>query len=152
MQRNLGRKTLSEISSSEEWKCLVCDPKQIYEQRALFYAIFQHQQELKPKRRDQSAGKGVKRKSAVQIVKLEPQQLIHFSADNFVEENFAEAVKTLEAYQVRAANILSSAFHQIETKYRNQLNTRQLSVHNSEAIQISDPQWLGFRDIAQNQG
>jgi hypothetical protein len=50
LQRNLGRKTLSEISSSEEWKCLVCNPTQIFEQRALYYALYVNQKELIEKR------------------------------------------------------------------------------------------------------
>jgi hypothetical protein len=29
LQRNLGRKFVSEITSTEEWKCLACDPKQV---------------------------------------------------------------------------------------------------------------------------
>ena len=29
LQRNLGRKFVDEITDTDEWKCLVCDPKQV---------------------------------------------------------------------------------------------------------------------------
>ncbi len=104
-QRNLGRKVVSEISTSEEWRCLVCDPKQIYEQRALYYALFMHQQEIKASRPPKKENQGARRKSAqvsapkpAEELKPEEPELI-FSAENFISENFIEALKTLETFQ-----------------------------------------------------
>ena len=102
----MGRKCLSDISSSEEWKCLVCDPKQIFELRALYYALFTHQQELKAKKGVRKEGQP-RRKSSLpteagdkeedEVVADETK--VTFSAENFLDENFDEALKTLAEYQ-----------------------------------------------------
>ena len=101
----MGRKAVSEIGSSEEWRCLVCDPKQIYEQRALYYALFMHQQEIKASRPPKKENQGARRKSAPvsapkpsEEVNPEEPELV-FSAENFISENFIEALKTLEAFK-----------------------------------------------------
>ena len=41
IQRNLGRAKMQEITAADEWKCPECDPKQIYEQQALYWAVWQ---------------------------------------------------------------------------------------------------------------
>lgn len=107
-QRNLGRKFVSEISSSEEWKCLVCDPKQIYELRALYYELYINQKDIlekKLKRQEEQA----KRRSSVsatpkktekpaeEAIPEAPEMI--FSSDNFLEDNFGEAMKTLTDFQ-----------------------------------------------------
>ena len=39
VKRNLGRTAVSKIEDSEEWKCFECEPKQVREQRLLFFSI-----------------------------------------------------------------------------------------------------------------
>ena len=41
MQRNLGRERVVELTNSEDWGCLVCDPTQIYKQKATYFALYQ---------------------------------------------------------------------------------------------------------------
>merc|ERR1711974_506133 len=41
IQRNLGRAKMQEITAADGWKCPECDPKQIYEQQALYWAVWQ---------------------------------------------------------------------------------------------------------------
>ena len=47
MQRNLGRKLLSEIQNAEEWRCLVCDPKALMPIRATYYNLFKQKRKKK---------------------------------------------------------------------------------------------------------
>jgi hypothetical protein len=105
----LGRKCVSEISSSEEWKCLVCDPKQIYELRALYYALFTHQQELQAKKSVRKEG-AARRKSSLPSAAGDKEdevvaegaaddKKISFSAENFLDENFEEVLKTFAEFQ-----------------------------------------------------
>lgn len=42
IKRNLGRTELTEIENSDDWKCFECKPKQIREQRALYYSIYKY--------------------------------------------------------------------------------------------------------------
>lgn len=42
IKRNLGRSTLSEIENCDDWKCFECKPKQIREQRALYYSLYKY--------------------------------------------------------------------------------------------------------------
>jgi len=103
IQRNLGRQKLAEITSSEEWKCLCCDPKQLYEKQALFWAVWQRYKsgnykkpsdikKEKEKQKKEAAKKAAteKQKRGARLVK-DPK--------NFVDENLSEAFKTLNVYQ-----------------------------------------------------
>lgn len=83
LQRNLGRKFVSEITSTEEWKCLACDPKQIYELRALYHAVYTHQEELKAKK---------SRKGSVDKKSPAGSE----SGENFLDENLTEAYTILD--------------------------------------------------------
>jgi hypothetical protein len=42
IKRNLGRSKVAEIEEAEEWKCLVCCPRQIWKQRALYHSLWTH--------------------------------------------------------------------------------------------------------------
>merc|ERR1739848_223925 len=100
LNRNLGSKALREITKSEEWMCLLCDPKPLYPQKALYYCAYKSQDQIKQMReadrekeklrRQASRNRGVSKSEKDAVVK-NPQ--------NFLEENISEAFKTLEVYQ-----------------------------------------------------
>jgi len=100
LNRNLGSKALREITKSEEWMCLLCDPKPLYPQKAMYYCAYKSQDQIKSMReadrekeklkRQNSRNKGVSKSEKDAVVK-NPQ--------NFLEENISEAFKTLEVYQ-----------------------------------------------------
>lgn len=86
---------------------MVCDPKQIYELRALYYALYINQKDILEKKR-KKAEEQAQRKSSIQAtpkkaaeqeeVQPEAPEMV-FTADTFIDENFAEAVKTLTEFQ-----------------------------------------------------
>lgn len=43
LQRNMGREYITEITSSDTWKCLRCNPRQLDDLRALYYHIYINQ-------------------------------------------------------------------------------------------------------------
>ena len=105
----MGRKFVAEISSSEEWKCLVCDPKQIYELRALYYALFINQKDILEKKMKKLEEQSQRKSSmhatpkkasdqANEEVQPEEPEMV-FAADTFLDENFAQAMKTLTEFQ-----------------------------------------------------
>ena len=46
IKRNLGRVKVSEIEESEQWRCLVCDPRQVWRQRGVFYSVWMFQKTI----------------------------------------------------------------------------------------------------------
>ena len=85
MQRNLGRERIVEITSSEDWGCLVCDPTQIYPQKATYFALYQHnkspdfaRKRVKVKRHVTAKRTNLLSRKADKVLN-EPQ--------NFIEEN-----------------------------------------------------------------
>lgn len=50
LQRNLGSRALREITKSENWNCLLCDPKPIYSLKAVYYCLYKNQDEIKERR------------------------------------------------------------------------------------------------------
>merc|ERR1719412_1950364 len=91
LNRNLGAKALREITKSEEWMCLLCDPKPLYPQKAMYYCAYKSQDQIKSMReadrekeklkRQNSRNKGVSKSEKDAVVK-NPQ--------NFLEENISE--------------------------------------------------------------
>jgi hypothetical protein len=41
IKRNLGRTAVTKIQDEDDWRCFICQPKQIREARCLFYSIYQ---------------------------------------------------------------------------------------------------------------
>merc|ERR1712045_195002 len=88
------------MGKSEEWCCLLCDPKPLYPQKAMYYCAYKSQDQIKQMReadrekeklrRQASRNRGVSKSEKDAVVK-NPQ--------NFLEENISEAFKTLEVYQ-----------------------------------------------------
>ena len=46
---NLGRKYLKAVEEDEKWKCLICDPSYLRDQRAIYWAILKYHKERKAK-------------------------------------------------------------------------------------------------------
>ena len=63
IQRTLGARALREITKSEEWNCLVCDPKPLYPLKAIYYCVYKKQEEFKT-RRDEEIKKEKDRQAA----------------------------------------------------------------------------------------
>ena len=53
IQRTLGARVLREITKSEEWNCLVCDPKPLYPLKAIYYTVYKKQEEFKTRREEE---------------------------------------------------------------------------------------------------
>ncbi len=88
LQRNLGRKFFSNITSAEDWKCLACDFRQIYKFRAEYYVYSKHLRDQQ-KAQERSAPRSAIKRT---LDKAGP-------ADNFVDEHIHTAFKTLATYQ-----------------------------------------------------
>ena len=92
MQRNLGREKVTNITNSEEWGCLVCEPKQIYDHKARYFSLYRlnkipgfRKSKVKEKRHNLA-----KRKSNTLSRKAEK---ILESSHDFIEENIGKNVK-----------------------------------------------------------
>lgn len=102
IQRMFGARALREITKSEEWNCLVCDPKPLYPLKAIYYCVYKKQEEFKT-RRDEEIKKEKDRQAARRAragapTNKEKEDLVK-SPKNFLEENISEAFKTLDVYQ-----------------------------------------------------
>ena len=92
IQRNLGRKFFSNVNNAEEWKCLACEPKQIYKFRAEYYVCSKN---LKGQRSPEKSARPKRASGAPGSKALADKT----SADNFVDEKIQAAFKTLATYQ-----------------------------------------------------
>jgi len=100
LSRILGSRALREITKSEEWSCLVCDPKPIYSLKAMYFCVYKSQEEIKDRWEKDRENREKARKPAKKPDPLakEKDALVK-SPQNFLEENISEAFKTLEVYQ-----------------------------------------------------
>merc|ERR1711971_807274 len=97
--RNLGGRALREITKSEEWSCLLCDPTPIQNLQAIYMKLYKSQDEIKDKRaKDREEARKNKKPKKEAVSKKEKDALVK-SPKNFLEENISEAFKTLEVYQ-----------------------------------------------------
>jgi len=97
--RNLGGRALREITKSEEWSCLLCDPVPIQSLKAIYMKLYKSQDEIKDLRaKDREEARKNKPKKKADVSKKEKDALVK-SPKNFLEENISEAFKTLEVYQ-----------------------------------------------------
>jgi len=97
--RNLGGRALREITKSEEWSCLLCDPTPIQNLQAIYMKLYKSQDEIKEKRaKDREEARKNKKPKKEAVSKKEKDALVK-SPKNFLEENISEAFKTLEVYQ-----------------------------------------------------
>merc|ERR1712223_1984422 len=94
LTRNLGARAVREITKSEEWCCLLCDPTPIQTLKATYMKIYKSQEEIKEKRKLDRKKGNLKAKYNMPK-KPAPVK----SPRNFLEENISEAFKTLEVYQ-----------------------------------------------------
>jgi len=105
VQRNMGRKKLQEITNADEWKCFCCDPKQLYEMQALYWAVWQRYKSGNYKKPSEiRKEKEKEKKEAAKKSKNERQQKLAATnviknPKNFVDENISEAFNTLKVYQ-----------------------------------------------------
>jgi len=53
---NLGRKYLKAVEDDEKWKCLICDPSFIRDQRAIYWAILKYHRDRKAKLANHQSG------------------------------------------------------------------------------------------------
>merc|ERR1719510_2021691 len=97
LNRNLGSKALREITKSEEWMCLLCDPKPLYPQKAMYYCAYKSQDQIKSMREADREKEKLKRRNKG-VSKSEKDAVVK-NPQNFLEENISEAFKTLEVYQ-----------------------------------------------------
>ena len=107
--RNLGRKVFAEVMKSDEWKCIVCEPAQIFTQKAFYYALFIHQEELAAKKavKKDEAPKRTNLKGRVAIKKLTKELTSTSSGSKtFIDDILVDAFK------------VSSRFHRSLEKRR----------------------------------
>jgi len=104
VQRNMGRQRLKEVTTSDEWKCFCCDPKQLYEKTALYWAVWQRNKSgniKKPadlkKEKEKEKKEAAKKKTITEREKRAAR--VVKDPKNFVDENISEAFKTLNVYQ-----------------------------------------------------
>jgi len=100
ISRNLGRQKMGEITSAEEWKCFCCDPKQLYEKQAEYWAVWQRFKSgnyKKPAELKKEAKEAAEKKEKAEKEKKINQMMKR--PKNFIDENLAEAFKTLNVYQ-----------------------------------------------------
>jgi len=99
LTRNLGARAVRDITKSEEWCCLLCDPLPIQSLKATYLKIYKSQDEIKEKRAKEREENKLKNKvKKTEVSKKEKDALVK-SPKNFLEENISEAFKTLEVYQ-----------------------------------------------------
>jgi len=99
LARCVGGRALREITKSEEWACLLCDPTPIIQLKATYMKLYKCQEEIKERRaNDRKEANKNKSKKKEAVSKKEKDALVK-SPKNFLEENISEAFKTLEVYQ-----------------------------------------------------
>lgn len=90
VQRNLGRKYLSNVNSAEEWSCFVCDPKTIYKFRAEYHAVSKMLKAQKSRAKSKGA-QGTPKKSAGVSKKIEAELLK--APSNFIDKSLGNCFK-----------------------------------------------------------
>merc|ERR1719186_780120 len=101
IQRNRGRSKVAEIHAVDRWECFSCSPSQIYDIRALSYAIFKWSSSFQMKEQEKSAKKKLEKIKKVRedrMIKIKEAEETN-KIDNFIDENISEAFDTLEIYQ-----------------------------------------------------
>merc|ERR1712018_473848 len=77
--------------------CLLCDPKPLYPQKAMYYCAYKSQDQIKSMREADREKEKLKRRNKG-VSKSEKDAVVK-NPQNFLEENISEAFKTLEVYQ-----------------------------------------------------
>ena len=97
---NLGRKYLKAIEENEKWKCLICDPSYLRDQRAIYWAILKYHKERKAKLANSSS-------TPVRGTKAQSQPQVNSSLKTKVHTNGVKAngVKSLSPSQKPNTNI-----------------------------------------------
>ena len=62
IKRNLGRVKVSEIEESDNWRCLMCDTKQIWKQRSMYHSLWCYQKTIREEGDQEESGSGPKPK------------------------------------------------------------------------------------------
>ena len=86
MQRNLGREKIVEITSSEDWGCLVCDPTQIYEHKAKYFSLYRRNKSPAFRKSRFREKKHVFAKRKSDSLSRKADKILN-SSQNFIEEN-----------------------------------------------------------------
>ena len=89
MQRNLGREKIHEITSSEDWSCLVCDPKQIYKHKATYYSMYLRNKNDSLTKVSVKEKKHLFTKRKSDSLYRKADQILN-SSHNFIEENIGK--------------------------------------------------------------
>ena len=97
---NLGRKYLKAVEEDEKWKCLICDPSYLRDQRAIYWAILKYHKERKAKLANSSS-------TPVRGNKTQPQPQVNSSLKTKVQTNGVKAngVKSFSPSQKANTNI-----------------------------------------------
>ena len=86
--RNLGGRALREITKSEEWSCLLCDPTPIQSLKAIYMKLYKSQDEIKELRsKDREEARKNKPKKKEAVSKKEKDALVK-SPKNFLGTYF----------------------------------------------------------------
>ena len=83
LQRNLGSRALREITKSEEWACLVCDPTPIRGLQAIYMKVYKCQDEIKEKRAKDRLEAKAKKAKRNDVSRKEKEALVK-SPKNFL--------------------------------------------------------------------
>ena len=65
IKRNLGRKAVTKIEETDEWKCFECEPSQLAELRLLYYSIYQFWKHVDEKLKAKKAKKAQKEENCI---------------------------------------------------------------------------------------
>ena len=83
--RNLGGRALREITKSEEWSCLLCDPTPIQNLQAIYMKLYKSQDEIKEKRaKDREEARKNKKPAKKEAVSKKEKDALVKSPKNFL--------------------------------------------------------------------
>ena len=109
--RNLGGRALREITKSEEWSCLLCDPTPIQNLQAIYMKLYKSQDEIKEKRaKDREEARKNKKPKKEAVSKKEKDALVK-SPKNFLGTHlYIRFIKPKYLTKMGKINFLTSRF------------------------------------------
>ena len=109
---NLGRKYLKAVEEDEKWKCLICDPSYLRDQRAIYWAILKYHKERKAKLANSSS-------TPVRGNKAQPQPQVNSSVKAKVQTNGVKAngLKSFSPSQKPNTNMdtIRNVYHKLQS-------------------------------------
>ena len=108
--RNLGGRALREITKSEEWSCLLCDPTPIQNLQAIYMKLYKSQDEIKEKRaKDREEARKNKKPAKKEAVSKKEKDALVKSPKNFLGTHlYIRFIKPKSLTKMGKINFLTS--------------------------------------------